>query len=1363
MKFAKFYLSWLLVLMIWQSGKGQNSGTTAAAFLKLGAGARATGMGSAFTGISDDATAIYWNPAGLGFTRRWELSFNYQRLYGDLEYQAFFYAQRVALRSLPSFKVGLGIIRLGTRADWNSTDPKLGLPPVSAEAISDLAVLLPLSSRLDWLIPGLAVGGTYKYLRSKLASYTSHAQGLDFGIIYKTDFGNRWFWSLGACGQNLGLQKVKFNHTPECLPLTWRIGSAVKYYLSDNQDLTVAYDLIHTSENAPKHNVGLEYWLHLGSRRLGFRAGYRFLAQDLGRLALSASYGFDFTPSLPNAVFSQVDYALNNYDNQILGNVNSAGFSLEPANPEPFKRLRPESNARFDNSVAYHLTWQKAVDYDDHDQVNYFVVVDPDSPKIASVKQNAATIIRQLVQKSSKLAVLFHALTSDTRTTFSHTSDSDLTDFYWSVIAFDRHFNVTIATGSDEIGKFSNRNLPDIKPVMLGFSPANRLDSGDYQGQLEVKIVGQIKSPCQVVVYDSTEARTLASMRISRLAGADTFIFRADWYARLSGSHRLSVIADSGNAIAERNEDNNTLSCTLKTIPRGQVSVPDTVQIEELKYSHIELPTVPFIFFEANSTELAQNSRTRNETDPDSVLKLLGQRLKKDFPGLKITLRGFFDSNSESPYQSGKRLSDLRAQKIKEKIVTFGAQPTQIVLPRDHNDQEPRLERQSFLIPPEEQAMVSEENRRVEIRLEESLPPLKKVAYEKSFFAPQRITRKLAEVFSKKIQFSVQIQTTVPLKNLSILIRDYQSDPFPIKILEVDDLGRQTNLHFNLDWNGIKDTDQLIPFNKPYFYQVLVTDSLDNEFFLPQQSFYLARDVIVKEKRIFALAQFNQVAPLHQFYLEQLEQVEDMMKRDDRIRVRFFGHTDSIGTKERNDALSADRAGELASWLARSIDYDYGLNDAQKKILKTRIDNPLDPNSTHWAQRFQFGKGEHFPLVARDVAYGSNSSPQGRTLNRRVDIEIYRIEACHKPRLPLARNITFHPWHRGMLSGSDQRHFAHPDHREPDEERYSAALAPEIRPYMRGESLATGFINSYRGKGIAPENEIPPDGIREEFINRITCLEIQGSILWLGTELGLLKWNLDTDQYRIFDVDLRKYQRINALKYDPIRHCLWVGTQKGLRQLIGNRWHADFTISTGLAGNRISKILLNDTGTIILGTNEGLSYFDGQASEIPGSASPGLIDDQINDIFQASTGMLWVATNKGVSFRTVNDRWQPFWGNIYLPSDSVLCLDLTNPEEKWLGTAKGLRLFDRNDHPLPFNTDDDAEQLRQIRILALTRDRANRLWCATAEGLFSFQNRVWYHYDAEDGLPASFIQAILPGPDHKKYLGTRGGGVVILE
>lgn len=44
-----------------------------APYLRMGVGARALGMGGAFTAVANDLTAGYWNPAGLTWTRGWQI------------------------------------------------------------------------------------------------------------------------------------------------------------------------------------------------------------------------------------------------------------------------------------------------------------------------------------------------------------------------------------------------------------------------------------------------------------------------------------------------------------------------------------------------------------------------------------------------------------------------------------------------------------------------------------------------------------------------------------------------------------------------------------------------------------------------------------------------------------------------------------------------------------------------------------------------------------------------------------------------------------------------------------------------------------------------------------------------------------------------------------------------------------------------------------------------------------------------------------------------------------------------------------------------------------------------------------------
>ncbi|MFH2202160.1 MAG: type IX secretion system membrane protein PorP/SprF [Elusimicrobiota bacterium] len=55
-----------------------------AAFEDLGAGARAPGMGNAFTAVADDVSAYHYNPAGLGLLRRAQMSTAFSRLHMGL-------------------------------------------------------------------------------------------------------------------------------------------------------------------------------------------------------------------------------------------------------------------------------------------------------------------------------------------------------------------------------------------------------------------------------------------------------------------------------------------------------------------------------------------------------------------------------------------------------------------------------------------------------------------------------------------------------------------------------------------------------------------------------------------------------------------------------------------------------------------------------------------------------------------------------------------------------------------------------------------------------------------------------------------------------------------------------------------------------------------------------------------------------------------------------------------------------------------------------------------------------------------------------------------------------------------------------
>ncbi len=55
-------------------------------FMKVGVGARPVAMGQAFTGVADDANALFYNPAGLSFQSRFNGNLTMCQMFRDVSY-----------------------------------------------------------------------------------------------------------------------------------------------------------------------------------------------------------------------------------------------------------------------------------------------------------------------------------------------------------------------------------------------------------------------------------------------------------------------------------------------------------------------------------------------------------------------------------------------------------------------------------------------------------------------------------------------------------------------------------------------------------------------------------------------------------------------------------------------------------------------------------------------------------------------------------------------------------------------------------------------------------------------------------------------------------------------------------------------------------------------------------------------------------------------------------------------------------------------------------------------------------------------------------------------------------------------------
>lgn len=299
-----------------------NLGTSGAQFLKIPVGARAAAMGGAFTGAAGDASALFWNPAGIVQLRGGEVFAAHTPWWASTRLSNA--AAAYTIEGVGSFGLSLSLLTMDKMDVTTELSPEGTGESFDAQ---DLMIGLSFARRLT---EDFSVGVTAKYVSQRIWNETASGIAFDVGTQYRVGFRDL---TLAMSMTNFGPDMryngrdlaVKFNPSSLNaenrlipaelsaedfpLPLGFQVGISMTALEFDGVSLLLAVDATHPNDNKERINTGAELTVF---ERFFLRGGYRFgydteratmgagVAVPVGTSVIRFDYGYATYDLLPN-------------------------------------------------------------------------------------------------------------------------------------------------------------------------------------------------------------------------------------------------------------------------------------------------------------------------------------------------------------------------------------------------------------------------------------------------------------------------------------------------------------------------------------------------------------------------------------------------------------------------------------------------------------------------------------------------------------------------------------------------------------------------------------------------------------------------------------------------------------------------------------------------------------------------------------------------------------------------------------------------------------------------------------------------------------------------------------------------------